>query len=141
MSSMRDGRSKTKLYRSWVSMKRRCDNPTEHLKKYYGGIKICKEWYDFDNFKNWALKNNYVEGYSIERLDNLKGYCPENCIWIPKEKQNYNKRNKSHLIIDGVDKTFTEWSRECGIGTTTIRMRIKYGWKGKDLLKPVRERK
>ena len=38
---MYDGRSKTKLYKSWVCMKRRCDNPDKHHKKYYKNIKIC----------------------------------------------------------------------------------------------------
>ncbi len=139
MRSINDGRSKTKLYKTWASMKRRCDNPDEHHKKYYKDIKICTEWYNFDNFKNWALNNGYIEGYTIERLDNTKNYCPKNCTWIPKEKQNYNKRNKSHLIIDGKDKTYTEWAKEYGIRESTIRMRIKYGWTGKDLLKSTKK--
>ena len=33
--SVYNGRSKTKLYKSWVCMKRRCDAPDEHHKKYY----------------------------------------------------------------------------------------------------------
>lgn len=141
MRSVNDGRSKTKLYKSWVAMKRRCDNPDKHHEKYYKGIKICKEWYDFDNFRKWALSNDYVDGYTIERLDITKGYYPENCTWIPKEKQNINKRNKSHLIINGIDKSFTEWANEYNLNENTIRMRIKYGWSGEDLLKPVQQRK
>ena len=46
-----DGRSKTKLYKTWVCMKRRCDNPDTHHKKYYQNIKIYDKWYNFDNFK------------------------------------------------------------------------------------------
>ena len=141
MRSINDGRSKTKLYKSWQAMKRRCDNPDDLHKKYYKNIKICKEWYSFDNFRNWALKNGYIDGYTIERKDIFKGYYPSNCTWIPKEKQNYNKRNKSHLIINGIDKTFTEWANEYNLKENTIRMRIKYGWIGKDLLKPVKKRR
>ena len=137
--SVYDGRSKTKLYKSWVSMKRRCDAPDEHHKKYYKDIKICKEWYDFDNFKKWALENNYVDGYTIERLDVTKGYCPENCTWIPKEQQPINRRTKSHLIINGIDKSYTEWANEYGIRENTIRMRIKYGYCGEDLIKPTKK--
>lgn len=139
MRNINDGRSKTKLYKSWVSMKRRCDNPDEYYKKYYKDIKICKEWYDFDFFKEWALSNGYVEGYTIERLDVMKGYYPENCTWIPKEKQPINRRTKSHLIINGIDKSFTEWANEYGIRENTIRMRVKYGIKGEDLLKPTKK--
>ena len=134
-----DGRSKTKLYKTWSSMKRRCDNPDEHHKKYYKDITICKDWYNFDLFKKWAYENNYIEGYTIERLNVFKGYYPENCTWIPKNQQSINKRNKSHLIINGIDKSYTEWANEYGIRENTIRMRVKYGYKGEDLLKPTKK--
>lgn len=134
-----DGRSKTKLYKTWVCMKHRCDNPDPHHKKYYKNIKICAEWYDFDNFKLWALNNGYQEGLTIERIDIYGNYEPSNCTWIEKEKQNTNKRNKSQLIINGVSKSFTEWANEYGIRENTIRMRIKYGMSGTDLLKPTKK--
>jgi hypothetical protein len=120
-------------------MKRRCTNPDKHHKKYYKDIKICKDWYDFDNFKNWALNNGYEDGLTIERLNVFGHYEPSNCCWIPANKQNINKRNKSHLIINGVDKTYTEWANEYGLRENTIRMRIKYGIKGEDLLKPTKK--
>lgn len=141
MRSINDGRSKTKLYKSWVAMKRRCDNPDKHHEKYYKDIKICKEWYNFDNFREWALPNGYVDGYTIERLDITKGYYPKNCTWIPKEQQPINRRTKSHLIINGIDKSFTEWANEYNLNESTIRMRIKYGWSGERLLKPVQHKK
>ena len=134
-----DGRSKTELYRHWCYMKRRCDTPDEHHKKYYKGIKICKEWYNFYIFKDWALKNGYKDGLTLERINVYGNYEPTNCKWITMKEQAYNKRNKSHLIIDGVDKTYTEWANEYGIRENTIRMRIKYGIKGKDLLKPTKK--
>lgn len=134
-----DGRSKTKLYKSWLCMRRRCDNPDSVHAIYYKGIKITEEWYDFDCFKAWALGNGYVEGYTIERKNVFEGYNPDNCTWIPANEQNINKRNKSHLIIDGVDKSFTEWANEYGLRENTIRMRIKYGITGKDLLKPTKK--
>lgn len=139
---MKHGMSKTKLYKSWAAMKRRCDFPDPLHKKYYAdkGITYCEEWKDFLPFMKWALNNGYVEGYTIERIDNEKGYFPENCKWIPASEQCLNKTNKSHLIIDDVDKSYTEWGREYGLRENTIRMRVKYGWSGKDLLKPV-ERK
>lgn len=35
---------------------------------------------------------NKPEGYSIERMNVNGNYCKENCCWIPKSKQNNNKR-------------------------------------------------
>ena len=134
-----DGRSKTKLYKTWQNIKRRCDNPDKHHAKYYKNIKLCKEWYDFDCFKKWALNNGYEEGLTIERKNIYGHYEPLNCCWIPVNQQNINKRNKSHLIIDGIDKSYTEWGNEFGLPETTIRMRVKYGMSGKDLLKPTKK--
>lgn len=136
------GMSYTKLYKSWAAMKRRCDFPDEHHKKYYKdkGITYCEEWKDFVNFKDWALSNGYVDGYTIERIDNNKNYCPDNCKWIPLCEQSKNRTNKSHLIINGIDKSYTEWANEYNLRENTIRMRVKYGWKGNDLLKPTNKR-
>ena len=49
--------SATKLYRLWESIKARCYNPKRKDYNNYGGrgITICKEWFCFDAFKNWAL--------------------------------------------------------------------------------------
>ena len=59
---------------------------------------------------------------------------------LPASEQGKNKTTRSHLIIDGIDKSYTEWANEYGLNDTTIRMRVKYGWSGKDLLKPVKKR-
>lgn len=134
MRSINDGRSKTKLYKSWVAMKRRCDNPDKLHKKYYENIEICDEWYDFDNFKKWALNNSYKDGYTIERLDINEGYFPNNCTWIPKERQNDNKRNNHIITINGVSKNISQWCKEYGIKWTTFYARLKYGYENDELL-------
>jgi len=134
MRSINDGRSKTNLYKSWVAMKRRCDNPDDLHQKYYKNIKICNEWYNFDTFRKWALSNEYVDGYTIERLDITKGYYPENCTWIPKEKQNNNKRNSHTITINGISKNISQWCEKYNIKWTTFYQRIKYGYKDEELL-------
>lgn len=141
-ANVKHGMSNTPLYKSWAAMKRRCDNPDNLHKKYYAdkSIKYCDEWKDFVCFSGWAINNGYVDGYTIERLDNSKGYYPENCTWIPAKEQNINKTNKSHLVIDGIDKSYTEWAKEYGLRENTIRMRVKYGWSGKDLIKPTKKK-
>ena len=134
MRSINDGRSKTKLYKSWVAMKRRCDDPDDLHKKYYKNIKICNEWYRFESFRDWALSNGYIEGYTIERKNIYEGYYPENCTWMPKEKQNDNKRNNHMITINGVTKNISQWCKEYNIKWTTFYARLQYGYDGKELL-------
>ena len=140
--NIKHGMVNTKLYKSWALMKRRCDNPDDLHKKYYKdkGITYCEEWKSFIPFKEWALNNGYVDGYTIERLDNSLSYCPENCTWIPMSEQAKNKTNKTHLIINGIDKSYTEWSRECGLNESTIRARVNRGLTGVDVIKPVKKK-
>ncbi len=137
--NIKHGMSKTALYRSWASMKRRCDSPDELHKKYYKdkGITYCEEWKDFVCFSNWALSNGYVDGYTIERSDNSKGYCPENCTWIPAKDQGKNKTTNHLVQINGVKKPISVWCEEYGIKWTTFYARLKSGKTGEKLIERV----
>ena len=78
-----------KLYSVWTGMKNRCygKNIPESTAKYYRdkGVKVCDEWRnDFREFRNWAFKNGYKEGLSIDRIDSDGNYEPSNCQWITK---------------------------------------------------------
>jgi hypothetical protein len=91
----------TKLCAVWQSMKQRIYNSNNPGYKNYGGrgLKVCDEWNDFISFRLWALTHGYKEGLSIERIDNNKGYYPDNCCFMPRKLNNYNKRiNPNHGI-------------------------------------------
>ncbi len=94
-----------RLHRIWAGMKSRCYNPNATGYKNYGGrgISICDEWRDdFLSFLAWATKNGYQEGLTIDRVDNDKGYSPENCRWATKVEQNRNKRTvKKGGVVNG----------------------------------------
>jgi hypothetical protein len=87
------GMSGTRQYKVWLSMKRRCDNPTSEFFHIYGGrgITYCEEWEKFENF--WKdMNNGYEDHLEIDRIDPDGNYFKENCRWVDEGLQNYNRR-------------------------------------------------
>lgn len=73
------------LYTTWKAMNQRCHNKNSKAYKHYGGrgITICQEWKgNFRNFRLWAISNGWVDGLSIDRINNDGNYEPSNCRFI-----------------------------------------------------------
>lgn len=89
------GSKGTRLFYSWSNMRQRCLNEKDKQYKNYGGrgVTVCREWDRFFNFKKWAEENGYNDNLVIDRIDNNKGYYPENCRWVSKTLSNRNKRD------------------------------------------------
>lgn len=108
----------------------------------YGGrgITLCKEWRNDRNaFKKWALENGYANDLTIDRIDNNKGYSPENCRWVT-QKVNSNNRSSCHFVTAfGETHSLAEWSRILGISYNTLKKRvIDHNEDGEYLLRPSR---
>lgn len=81
-------------YRTWQAMIQRCTNSNNVSYHKYGmidGRDICTQWLNsFEEFyKDMGPKPS--KKHSIGRIDNLKGYCPENCKWATPEEQSQNQ--------------------------------------------------
>lgn len=77
----------------------RCANPNHIAYKKYGGrgITVCQEWIDSPQaFVDWALANGFSPELQIDRIDNDKGYSPDNCRWVTARE---NMRNRSNSVI------------------------------------------
>lgn len=61
------GASKTKAYKVWDCMLKRCysKNDKNHKSSYKDCV-VCDEWLLYSNFEKW-YNNNYIEGYSIDK--------------------------------------------------------------------------
>lgn len=120
----------TKIYSVWQNMKQRCDNPYYIDYDYYGGrgIKVCKEWYDPVNFIDWALSHGYEEGLSLDRIDNNKGYSPENCRFVTHKEQMRNIRTNRMITYNGETHCINEWAEITGMRHSVIKARLRAGW-------------
>ena len=82
------------LYRRWRNMKDRCDLPSHRSYPNYGGrgIFVCERWRDsfLDFLKDVGKRPS--NKYSLDRIDNNKGYFPDNCRWTTQDIQTANRR-------------------------------------------------
>lgn len=87
------GMTNSKEYKSWYHMKDRCTNSNDAGFNNYGGrgITVCEEWESFEAF--YADMGPCPPKHTLERVDNEKGYSPDNCIWADRHTQNGNTRS------------------------------------------------
>lgn len=125
--NFKHGMKNSRIYYIHQGMKQRCMNPNHHSYKDYGakGIMVCDEWKNFDSFREWAMSNGYTESMTIDRIDNSRGYSPDNCRWISAFKQASNRKSNHYVTWKGETHTLAEWSRITGIRSEKIRYRLK----------------
>lgn len=124
------GMSKSRLFRIWVGMRQRCNNPNNPKYKIYGGrgITVCNEWNEFQYFMKWAYENGYDENLTIDRINSDGNYEPSNCRWENLKNQANNTRATIFLTYNGETKSVSEWSDITGIPQNTITKRKRNGW-------------
>jgi len=126
------GLSKHKLFKKWSGMKTRCYNKKDKFYNIYGGrgINVCDEWIDnFKSFYDWSMENGYVDGLSIDRIDNNGDYTPSNCRWTTMKTQSRNRRNSLKVLYKGEEKPLMEACVSAGLDYRVVYSRIYiYNW-------------
>lgn len=129
-SQTRHGMEGSATYYSWDNMVQRCTNPRRKEFNSYGGrgITICDQWLNsFEAFL--ADMGERPIGYSLDRIDNSKGYEPGNCRWADRKIQQRNTRQNRILAIDGISLCVSAWAEQPGASKdATIRSRLRKGW-------------
>lgn len=129
------------LYITWFQMLQRCRQPKSASWKNYGarGIRVCAEWHSFPAFVAWAHTAGWKQGLTIERRDNDLNYDPDNCEWIPPEKQSRNRRCVKLLVVGGTEMTRSDASLALGLYKHAINQRVRRGWTLEDAMtRPLR---
>jgi len=113
-------------------MRDRCDNPADPAFARYGGrgIAVCQEWErSFEAFRDWATAFGYAPNLTIDRIDNDKGYNPENCRWVTPRDQNRNRRDNRRIEFRCEMLLASEIAERHGIPADVMKNRIwRYGW-------------
>lgn len=123
------GRARTPEHRTWIRIHSRCTNPKATGYRNYGGrgIKVCERWNSFEAFFV-DMGPRPGPQHTIERKDNEKDYCPDNCCWATRKQQARNRRTNRLLTYHGETLPVIAWAERLGMTKETIAARLRYGW-------------
>lgn len=123
------GMSNQPIYKAWMQMKQRCQNPNDSQYNNYGarGIYVCPQWQNsFAAFL--ADMGEPPPNRTLDRINNDGPYSPENCRWATFSEQACNSRQTHFLEYCGQRLSVTSWARMLGFSPSTLYGRLKLGW-------------
>lgn len=134
----RHGLSRSYIYTTWRQMLCRCYVPTNCNYKNYGarGITVCDRWRS--SFKAFVFDMGHRPSptHSLDRIDTLGNYTPENCRWATNKEQSNNKRNNVLLLFRDKMLSMQDVYKLSGTRTPlkTVYSRLRRGWPLNDAL-------
>lgn len=132
----REGKQ-SRLYTQWCSIKQRCSNPNStHYHRYGGrGVTMCQAWADnFEVFREAVGEPS--AGMTLDRIDNERGYEPNNVRWASRKEQANNRSTNVVLTWNGETMTLKQWADRLGWKYGMLASRWKKGLRGADLFAP-----
>ncbi len=123
------GMSNSKLYRTWMAMRARCQNPSQRAYRHYGGrgISVCPRWNEsFEAFVS-DMGAPPFDRAEIDRIDVNGDYEPENCRWADRKTQMNNRRNNFRVEFRGETITLTQLAERTGVNVYALRSRLLKG--------------
>lgn len=126
--SAKHNQDNPKMLCLWKGMMARCENKNHTAYHRYGGrgITVCERWRVFANFiDDMGVR---PKNTTLDRIDNSKGYSPENCRWATVSEQQRNKRSNNIVEFNGERKCLAEWSENLGIPLSRLSARLRRGW-------------
>jgi len=123
------GMRNSKEYSTWSAMKARCIHvESKDFYRYGGkGILICSEWANsFEAFFEHIGLAPSAQ-HSIDRIDNLKGYEPNNVRWATKTQQQRNKSNSVYVTNGKNVFHINDVATKFGISRGAAHLRLKRG--------------
>lgn len=125
------GESGSRLYSIWTNMITRTENPKGTAFNRYGGrgIRMCSEWRtSFEAFRDWAMDNGYTDDLTIDRIDNDRGYGPDNCRWAPWADQFNHRSDTKQITFNGETLSIAQWAEKLNLSKTMLYQRFAAGW-------------
>lgn len=119
------GMSGTRMYYVWQNILQRCTLPTYKNYANYGGrgVTVCDRWNTFENFYADVGEPPF-EGATLDRIDNDKGYCPENIRWATRIEQSANTRRNVRFEYRGTLYSIRELSDLSKLSIRLITARL-----------------
>ena len=114
----------TRSYRTWLAMRRRCnDQRCADFPAYGGrGITVCQEWNT--SFLRFLMDmGEPADGKSLDRIDNDGNYEPGNCRWATQAEQFLNTRHARRF-----GTPIAALAREHRLSPRLVCRRIERGW-------------
>lgn len=135
LMGIKHGMKNSRFYVIWCNIKTRVNNKNAPQAKNYSikGIKLCKSWDKFINFKN-DMYEEYIkhsETYgekntTIDRINNNGNYTKKNCRWATFKKNQRNKSSNRNITYNGKTKCLSEWAEHFGLDRDLFKARIRY---------------